>query len=316
VTSHHAPLSDTVPRGTMFDRSTLQYWLGRFVFGLVLLVAAGSGMIQRALPLKDPLGLTSLGLGLLGFHLALSAVGPVTRLSNYRQHTRKTWGDAARTQFERASLPRRIFYLLSAVAEADGPMIASEREVVRQFLLQRFDDPVQSHEIRTWEMQPLQVQDLIGLAARIATSLDEAELDTLFCWCALVAFADGKFRSDEHRALADVARGMGIAASRARMLFYLARAQFMAGAEGNQQQEQQQQQYDPGPRPVHARGNALSVLGLPVNASAEQIRRRHRELVRKFHPDAQPNLGPVAQKEATERFQAIQRAYEVLTSDQ
>lgn len=301
----------------MFDRSTLQYWLSRFVFGLVLLVAAGSGMIQRSLRLPDSLGLISLGFGLLGFHLALTAVGPVTRLSSYRQRTRKTWGDAARSQFDRASLPRRIFYLLSAVAEADGPMGPPEREVVRQFLLERFDDPVQSHEIRSWEMQPLQVKDLIGLAARIATSLDEAELDTLFCWCALVAFADGKFRPDEHRALADVARGMGITAGRARMLFHLARAQFLAGAGGQQRQgRRQQQQQEPGPRPVHARGDALAALGLPVNASAEQIRRRHRELVRKFHPDAQPNLGPVALKEATERFQAIQRAYEVLTSNQ
>ena len=56
------------------------------------------------------------------------------------------------------------------------------------------------------------------------------------------------------------------------------------------------------------------MIGLPPDASPEQIRRRHRELVRKFHPDAQPNLGPVAQKEATERFQAIQRAYELLTA--
>ena len=297
----------------MSDRSTLQYWLGRFAFGLVLLIAAGSGMIQRILPLRDPLGLSSVGLGLLGFHLALNSIGPLTRLSNYRHHTRKAWGDAARTAFERASLPRRIFYLLVAVAEADGPMGHSEREVVRQFLLQRFDDPVHSNEIRTWEMQPLQVEDLIGLAARIATSLDEAELDTLFCWCALVAFADGKFRPDEHRALADVARGMGIAAGRARMLFHLARAQFLAGAEGNQRQSHQQR--GPEPHTVHTRGQALSALGLQVNASPEQIRRRHRELVRKFHPVAQPNLGPVAQKEATERFQAIQRAYEVLTSN-
>ena len=55
------------------------------------------------------------------------------------------------------------------------------------------------------------------------------------------------------------------------------------------------------------------MLGLPANASAAQIRRRHRELVRKFHPDAQPNLGEAAQREATERFRSIQRAYELLT---
>jgi curved DNA-binding protein CbpA len=57
---------------------------------------------------------------------------------------------------------------------------------------------------------------------------------------------------------------------------------------------------------------ALATLGLPADATPEQIRKRHRELVRRFHPDAQPNLGPVAQREATERFTAIQRAYETL----
>jgi curved DNA-binding protein CbpA len=51
-----------------------------------------------------------------------------------------------------------------------------------------------------------------------------------------------------------------------------------------------------------------------MDASADDIRRRHRELVRRFHPDAQPNLGPIAQQEATERFRAIQRAYELLTT--
>ena len=61
------------------------------------------------------------------------------------------------------------------------------------------------------------------------------------------------------------------------------------------------------------RVDALAALGLPAHATEAQIRRRHRELVRKFHPDAQPNLGEAAQKEATERFRAIQRAYEVLT---
>ena len=297
----------------MFDRTTLQYWLTRFAIGLALLVTSGTGMLYRILPIKDPIGLISLSIGLMGFHLALGSVGPISRLSSYRQNTRKEWGAAARQAFERASLPRRVFYLLVAVAESDGPITTSEREMVRQFLLQRFEDPVQSHEIRTWEMQPLQIEDLVGLSARIATNLDQAELDSLFCWCALVAFADGNFRPDEHRALADVARGMGLSPGRARMLFHLARAQFLAGNQHGQGQRQRQQ-YNAAPQEVHPRGDSLAVLGLPLDASQEQIRRRHRELVRKFHPDAQPNLGPVAQKEATERFQAIQRAYELLTS--
>lgn len=293
----------------MADRSTLQFWVGRFALGVGLLTAAGLGVVPRLLRLRDPMGIATLFLGLAGFYVALQAVGPMTRLLSYRSRTRRAWSEAAQRAWDRASLPRRIFYLLSAVAQADGPVTASERDIVRTFLLPRF--PVSDHELRTWERQPLQVDDKVGLAARIAVSLDEAELDTLFCWCAMVAFADGRFRPDEHEALHDIARGLDIPQPRARMLFHLARAQFLAG---NRHRAGGPRGSRPEPeRPRDARVDALAVLGLPVDATAAQVRRRHRELVRKFHPDAQPNLGEAAQQEATERFRAIQRAYEQLT---
>lgn len=293
----------------MLDRSTLQFWLGRFALGIALLIAGGSGLLGRVLHLNDPSGVLRLLVGTFGFYLAYTSVGPSTRLLNYQARTKQHWSDDARRAFHRASLPRRLFYLLIAVAESDGPATASEREVVRRFLLERFADPVHADELRSWETQPLAVEDRTGLAARIAVGLDDAEIDTIFCWCALVSFADGRFHDKEHTALQEVARGLGLAATRARMLFHLARAQFLSGrqrASGNG---------DGRRTSLHPRSDALSVLGLPSDATHEQIRRRHRELVRKFHPDAQPNLGPVAQKEASERFQAIQRAYETLTAN-
>ena len=168
----------------MFDRTTLQYWIARFVLGLFLLLAVGMGLVQRFSPIKDGLGLITLAVGMFGFSLSLGAIKPLTRLSTFHANTRKEWAQATRNAFQRASLPRRIYYLLVAVAESDGPIRPSEREVIRQFLLERFDDPISADEIRSWEMQPLATHDLIGLAARIATSLSESELDTLFCWSA------------------------------------------------------------------------------------------------------------------------------------
>jgi len=301
-------------------RSTPQYWFGRFLIGLALLAVAGSGTITRLI--RDPMGIATLAVGLYGFWTALTSVRPLITLASLRARTRTKWNESAQADFARASLPRRIFYLLVAVAESDGPMTRDEREVVRHFLLQRFSDPITAREIQSWETQPLPIQDRMGLAARISVGLDDAELDTLFCWCALVAFADGKFRADEHAALNDVAKGLGILGPRARMLFHLARAQFLAAnpqfagdderARNHQRYRQQQSQ---AARPAGSRAHALEVLGLEQGATVDQIRKRHRELVRKFHPDAQPNLGPVAQKEATERFTAIQRAYETLTAN-
>lgn len=294
----------------MPDRSTLQYWALRFFGGLALLAAAGTGFVLRVLHVPDPLGVLRITLALVGFHFALSSVTPLVRLLTLRARLRTQWNEAARDAFARASLPRRIYYLLASVAEADGPMSAPERETVRHFVLDRFAEALDAQELRAWELQPFPITDRIGLAARIAQLLDETERDSLFCWCCLVAFADGRFAVNEHRALQEVARGLDLAGPRARLLFHLSRAQFLRGDSRGQRG---------GPHPARpaaadARAEALAVLDLPTDATPDQIRKRHRELVRKFHPDAQPHLGPVAQKEATERFTAIQRAYETLSA--
>ena len=154
-------------------RSKPQYWYGRFLVGVVLILLAGMGRIPAPL---------SLLVGIAGFFLALQSIGPVVRLLTRHVHANSAWNEAATNAFARASLPRRIYYLLAAVAEVDGPMSRNERETVRHFVIERFSDPVHSEEVRSWEAQPLQLNDRVGLAARIATGLNDSELDTLFCW--------------------------------------------------------------------------------------------------------------------------------------
>jgi len=298
----------------MLDRSTARYWILRFLLGLALLAAAGLGFVQR-LRIADQMGLMTLLVGVVGFRIAFTSTAPMARLLNRRRVLQQQWSEQAKDAFARASLPRRVHYLLTAVAAADGPVTEAERAVVRHFLLERFGGPIAADEVRQWENQPLSVDDRRGLAARIAVGLDDSELDSLFCWCCLVAFADESFRPNEQAALREVAEGLGLPAARARMLFHLARAQFLAGDRRGERAESAGGNSG-GSRSNgtgrSSRSDALATLGLPLDATPEQIRKRHRELVRRFHPDAQPNLGPVAQREATERFTAIQRAYETL----
>jgi curved DNA-binding protein CbpA len=52
------------------------------------------------------------------------------------------------------------------------------------------------------------------------------------------------------------------------------------------------------------------VLGLSRDASQDDIRKAHRKLVRKYHPDANPE-----DPRAEERFKEVQQAYEVLSDD-
>ena len=296
--------------------SALQHWGLRFFGGLALLALGGSGALLRLLHLPAALWPFSVLVAFAGFRLALAAAGPLARVALLQRRAQTEWSQAARDAFVRASLPRRIYYLLASVAAADGPMTDAERQAIRHFVLERFADPVAANDLRQWEAQPFPVDDRTGLAARIAMGLDAPELDSLFCWCCFVAFADGRYNDAENHALRQIAEGLGLGAERARMLFQLARAQRLRGERGGERAGGRgDKRATAAPPPADARRRALDELGLPADATPTQIRKRHRELVRKFHPDAQPHLGPVAQREATERFTAIQRAYETLTAD-
>jgi DnaJ-class molecular chaperone len=52
------------------------------------------------------------------------------------------------------------------------------------------------------------------------------------------------------------------------------------------------------------------LLGLPREASEDDIQRAHRKLVHEYHPDTNPE-----DPRAEERFKEIQQAYEVLSDD-
>ncbi|WP_428938492.1 DnaJ C-terminal domain-containing protein [Fontivita pretiosa] len=59
-----------------------------------------------------------------------------------------------------------------------------------------------------------------------------------------------------------------------------------------------------------AKRDYYEILGVPRNATAEEIRKAHRKLVRQYHPDVNRN-----NPQAAERFKEIQEAYEVLSDE-
>ena len=62
---------------------------------------------------------------------------------------------------------------------------------------------------------------------------------------------------------------------------------------------------------MQATKDLYKLLGLSRDASQEEIRKAHRKLVRKYHPDANSE-----DPQAEERFKEIQQAYEVLSNPQ
>jgi curved DNA-binding protein len=57
-----------------------------------------------------------------------------------------------------------------------------------------------------------------------------------------------------------------------------------------------------------AKRDFYDILGVPRNASADEIKKAHRKLVRQYHPDVNKNNAG-----ATEKFKEVQEAYDVLS---
>lgn len=57
---------------------------------------------------------------------------------------------------------------------------------------------------------------------------------------------------------------------------------------------------------------ALRALGLPANASVEDIKKQYKKLMLQYHPDRVSNLDQATQNQARDKAQRINAAYEVI----
>ena len=252
-------------------------------------------------------------IGALAYVFFTRSVASILSATNLDKEQMRQFQQAFQQQFARQNLPRQVFWLLFAVAEADGKTEEEEREIVRRFLLERFTDPATAADLRQWEADRIPPDQVGALALGLGRILSASERETVFSWCCLVAFADDQYSTEEHIALQTIARSFGFEGHHARRIFHQAKSVHL-GEEQHSYQGQGGGHRGGATGAVKSRSHALRVLGLEEGASQNEVKKRHRELVREFHPDRHQHLGEVAAKEAEGRFREVQAAYELLTS--
>ena len=216
---------------------------------------------------------------------------------------------------QRNSFLFSMMVLTSYIIKADGKVMHSEMEYVRQFLRQNFggDAETQGNQIlkRLFEEQdrmaakdPNAFRKIIQDSCRqMALNMDEGMLQQLLYFLVLVAKADGKVPDAELRALYEVAQYLGLSASDVDSMLHMSGGYTGSGRSGNSGSNKS------GPaRNEMSLDDAYKILGVSPSASDDEVKAAYRKMALKHHPDRVATLGDDVRKAAEQKFKEIGQA--------
>lgn len=195
---------------------------------------------------------------------------------------------------QRNSFLFSLLVLAAYIIRADGKVMHSEMEMLRNFLRQNFGEEavVQGESIvhRLFEQQKQmgerQYSITIGSVCRqIAANMDYSQRLQLLNFLVMIAQADGHVAMLEIEALREVCAGLGLSVEDVESMLNL----------------------QTGGSSLEA---AYKVLGISSNVSDAEVKSAYRKMALKHHPDRVSALGEDVRKAAERKFQEINEAKE------
>lgn len=191
---------------------------------------------------------------------------------------------------QRGSFLFSLLVLTAYIIKADGRVMHSEMEMVRQMLRQNFgEQAVREGEqilLRLFDEQKRQgangfKQTVRQCCAEMAMGMNYGQRLQLLNFLVMVAKADGSVPQSEITALRDVAQWMRLQASEVDSMLNLG---------GDTLEE------------------AYKVLGVSPSATDDEVKKAYRRLALEHHPDKVAALGEDIRKAAEKKFQEINAA--------
>ena len=199
---------------------------------------------------------------------------------------------AQRREGDRNSFLFSMLVLASYIIRADGKIMHSEMEAVRQMLRQNFGEIAvqQGDQIlrRLFDEAKQQgdyryKQTIRESCQQIAQNVDYSGRLQLLNFLVMIAQADGRLPQEEIAALKECAQWMQMSASEVDSLLNL----------GHDDLE-----------------SAYKVLGVSPDATDDELKKAYRKLALEHHPDRVAKLGDDVRKAAEKKFQEINAAKE------
>lgn len=198
---------------------------------------------------------------------------------------------------QRNSFLFSMLVLSSYIIKADGKIMHSEMEFVRQFLRQNFGEQAvnQGQEIllKLFEVQKQQGEQefrktIHQSCTEIKHYMDVSQRLQLLNYLVIIARVDGYVSPEEIKALKEVARHLGLTAKDVDSMLNME-----SGARADSNIE-----------------DAYKVLGISSTATDDEVKAAYRKMALKHHPDRVATLGEDIRKAAEKKFQDINDAKE------
>lgn len=217
--------------------------------------------------------------GLLGF-LVGSAVDSASSVSY------KSTGSSTSTA--RGDFGLSLLVLVAAVMKADGKVVKSELDYVKQFFVRQFGP--EAARQATVMLRDLLKQDipLEDVCRQIGRNMDYSSRLQLLHLLFNISVADGHVNASETELIGRISGYLGISASD----FTSIKNMFVPDTDA-----------------------LYKILEVQPDASNEEIKKAYRKMAMKYHPDKVSHLGEEFRKSADEKFRKVNEAYEKLKKE-
>ena len=192
-------------------------------------------------------------------------------------------GDQRRAQTRPGDFAASLVVLAASVMKADGKVLKSELDYVKQFFHQQFGEQLAVENLlllREVLKQDVNVQEV---AQQIRLYMDHASRLQLLHFLFGISSADGHVHTAEVNEIRRISDFLGIRT----IDFESIKAMFY--------------------KDVYS---SYKILEITPDANDEEVKKAYRKMAIKYHPDKVSHLGAEFQKAAKEKFQQVQSAYE------
>lgn len=181
-----------------------------------------------------------------------------------------------------------LIALTAAVAKADGKVMKSELNFIKNFWIENFGEYATKHMLKILRETVKKDIPIPEVCMQIRTHMPKSQLLHLVHYLFGIAQADGVVDKSEIRVIEEIANHFGVPKAEYESI----KAMFFQDTD------------------KHYR-----ILGVSKESSDSEIKKAYRSMAMKYHPDKVSHLGEQHAKRAKEKFQEVQEAYKAIKKE-